>query len=227
MSWTEEEKELFIKLYPYYTTKYLLENYFPNKKRHNLANMAHRLGIKKEYKARRFDKEIMLQQLKELHDKLGRTPLYDELQDYGLPSFQSYYRYFGSYKDACVQAGIEPVDSLFGKSKHCMVADNIVCLSEKEYEITCFLLEHNIEFEKEKRYSEIFPDDCRCGQKRCDWYIDGDIVEYFGMPDKESYQKRIEDKRKICQDNHVTLVEIYEEDMDKLEDIFKKYYKNP
>lgn len=47
------------------------------------------------------------------------------------------------------------------------------------------------------------------------------------MPDKESYQKRIEDKRKICQENHVTLVEIYEEDMDKLEDIFKKYYKNP
>lgn len=47
MSWTENEKELFIKLYPYYTTRYLLQHYFPNKKRHNLANMAHRLGIKK------------------------------------------------------------------------------------------------------------------------------------------------------------------------------------
>lgn len=40
------------------------------KKRHNLANMAHRLGIKKQYKARRYDKDIMLLQLKELADKL-------------------------------------------------------------------------------------------------------------------------------------------------------------
>lgn len=167
MSWTEEEKELFIKLYPYYTTRYLLQHYFPDKKRHNLANMAHRLGIKKQYKARRYDKDIMLLQLKELADKLGRTPLYDELLENGLPSFQSYYRYFGSYKDACVQAGLQPIECLFGKSKHWMVADDIVCLSEKEYIITKFLLDHNIEFEKEKRYADIINDD-RCGQKRCD-----------------------------------------------------------
>ena len=37
----------------------------------------------------------------------------------------------------------------------------------------------------------------------------------------------IEDKRKICQDNHATLIEIYEEDIGDLESIFKKYYKNP
>ena len=225
MSWTENEKELFIKLYPYYTTRYLLQHYFPNKKRHNLANMAHRLGIKKQYKARRYDKDTMLLQLKELANKIGRTPLYDELSENGLPSFQSYYRYFGSYKDACVQAGLQPIECLFGKSKHCMIADDIVCLSEKEYIITNFLLKHNIPFEKEKKYSDIINDD-RCGQKRCDWYINGDIVEYFGMPDKQYYMKRIQEKRQICNDNNVTLVEIYENDINNLEEIFSKYYKD-
>lgn len=225
MSWTENEKELFIKLYPYYTTRYLLQHYFPNKKRHNLANMAHKLGIKKQYKARRYDKDIMLLQLKELADKLGRTPLYDELSENGLPSFQSYYRYFGSYKDACVQAGLQPTECLFGKSKHCMVANDIVCLSEKEYIITKFLLDHNIEFEKEKRYADIINDD-RCGQKRCDWYINGDIIEYFGMPEKQYYMQRIQEKRQICNDNNITLIEIYEDDINNLEDIFNKYYKD-
>lgn len=227
ISWTDEEKELFIKLYPHYTTKYLLEHYFPNKQRHNLANMAYKLGIKKDYKARRFDKEDMLRLLKELYNKLGRTPKYDELIEYGLPSFQSYYRYFGSYKNACAEAGIPPIENLFGKSKHCQIADGIVCLSEKEYQITTFLLEHNINFEKEKRYSEIFPNDNRCGQKRCDWYINGDIIEYFGMPEKESYYNRIEEKRSICHDNNVNLIEIYEEDINKLDIIFEKYYKTP
>lgn len=227
ISWTQEEKDLFVELYPKYTTKYLLEHYFPDKKRHNLANMAYKLGIKKDYKARRFDNDVLLQQLKDLYNILQRTPKYDELLQYGLPSFQTYYRYFGNYKNACVQAGIPPIENLFGKSKSCMVADNIVCLSEKEYVITTFLLEHNIIFEKEKRYSEIFPNDTRCGQKRCDWYINGDIVEYFGMPEKESYQERIQLKRQICKDNNTILLEIYEEDINNLDNIFNKYYKNP
>lgn len=56
-------------------------------------------------------------------------------------------------------------------------------MGKTEERLIIFLIDKLIK----KKYSEIFPDDCRCGQKRCDWYIDGDIVEYFGMLEKEAY----------------------------------------
>lgn len=46
------------------------------------------------------------------------------------------------------------------------------------------------------------------------------------MPEKSYYMQRIQEKRQICNDNNITLIEIYEDDINNLDEIFGKYYKN-
>ena len=46
------------------------------------------------------------------------------------------------------------------------------------------------------------------------------------MPEKQYYMQRIQEKRQICNDNNVLLIEIYENDINNLEEIFSKYYKD-
>lgn len=51
------------------------------------------------------------------------------------------------------------------------------------------------------------------------------FVEYFGLPEKDSYKKRMEEKKSICKDNRIILVCLYRGDMNKLSSIFEKFIK--
>lgn len=54
------------------------------------------------------DKEYMLDKLSELEEELGRTPAYDDLQDFPTaPSTRTYERNFGTFNEALKQAGME------------------------------------------------------------------------------------------------------------------------
>ena len=44
------------------------------------------------------------------------------------------------------------------------------------------------------------------------------------MPEKQYYMQRIQEKRQICNDNNVILIEIYENDINNLDEIFINYY---
>lgn len=50
----------------------------------------------------------LLESLRELADDLGRTPTQREVNEHGQYGSSTYYRHFGSYRDACREAGLSP-----------------------------------------------------------------------------------------------------------------------
>lgn len=58
--------------------------------------------------AKKIPREDLLDELRRLADELGRTPGRDDVQDHSPHSPTTYYRRFGSYREACEEAGLEP-----------------------------------------------------------------------------------------------------------------------
>lgn len=229
--WTEEETNLFMEMYPFYTNEYLLETVFKGRTRSALINMSTKTGVRKDYETLSHPaKKEALDNLKAFYIKNGYTPVCTDLVLLGLPSEASYRRYFGSYRKACLYLEIDVNISLFGKSIASISSNNDICLSKAELFVTEFLISKNIFYTKETKYSEITGDAIRCGLKRCDWYFPkfNVIVEYFGLPEKRSYRARMEEKRLICSDFSIDLVEVYRRDLKEstLLTIFEKYISN-
>jgi hypothetical protein len=55
-----------------------------------------------------YDRETLLEMLRELVAKLGRTPVCRELSQLGLPWAQTYANHFGSWTAALAELGLEP-----------------------------------------------------------------------------------------------------------------------
>lgn len=216
-AWTKKEISIFKKYYPHHTNKFLIEKYFPNRNNSQLINMSVKLGISKtkEKGMKWYDKETMLEMLKDLSAKLGRTPLYTELIENNLPSDATYRRYFGGYKKACEMIGLYQNRSHFGNPVQKIISKNgEQCLSHVELLITNFLIDNNISYEKEKRYSDL-SEDPKFNTKRMDWYIHSKnlVVEYFGMMGNKKYEKKVKDKLQLCKKNKLNLLPIYEKDL--------------
>ena len=227
--WTDKEIKEFILYYPVYTNEYLLENIFKNRTRVSLINMSVKLNIKKDFNSiKEANKPILLNKLEIFFKENGYTPVSTDLTLLGLPSEITYRRYFGSYRKACLLLGIDVNISIFGKAKAGISSKGDICLSKAEFLITEFFIKNNIEYMKDIKYKDILPKKKQlCGNKISDWYFPKEniIVEYFGMPEKESYKKRIEEKRKICNIAKIKLIELYRKDLKdkKLKEIFNKY----
>ena len=228
--WSEQELELLKQTYPHYTNKYLHEKYFQDKNPEAIRTMALKNGFhkSKEKSVKRYDKDQMIIQLRELSIKLGRTPLGKELSENGLASDKTYERYFGGYRTACEIAGIDTNSDLFGRSIHCRSKNGDLCFSKSEKTITDFFIDNNIAYKKEFPYQSLseFND---YGRKTTDWMIgDKVFVEYFGLPEKKEYASKINKKRTICRDCNIVLIELYRKDLKKLHIIFKDFInKNP
>jgi hypothetical protein len=68
------------------------------------------------------------------------------------------------------------------------------------------------------RFYKDFINDQECNTKTVDWVLNNDVfVEYFGMPDKSYYYKKMEVKRLICKRNNKRLIELFFEDLDCLD----------
>ncbi|NCI19873.1 hypothetical protein EJM73_09565 [Clostridium botulinum] len=220
--WSEDEMKLLERVYGKYTNKELSEKFFTNRNVESIRTMANKNNLKKDKKGvKKYNPDDMLEELQNLADKLGRTPKIPELRLYNLPSESSYRRYFGSYINACKLADLDINICLFGKKRKIPKSLNgDVCFSNAETIITDFFIKNNIKYIKEPYYKD-YMDDERCKTKRCDWIIDNNVfVEYFGLPDKSYYYKKMEIKRQICKDNNIKLIELFEKDLDKLNTIF-------
>jgi hypothetical protein len=223
--WSEDDLNLLKEVYPHYTNKYLSEHYFPNRKNIDINNMAFKLGINKnaEKGYKWYNEEEMILQLKELGEKLGRTPKYDELVINGLPSQKTYERRFDGYRNACELAGLETNSNMFGRSLHCKSKNNDLCFSKAEQTITNFFIDNSINYKKDIRYSD-FINDSRCGYKTIDWIVDDYLfIEYFGLPEKDYYYEKMEEKRSICRDCNIDFLELFRNDLNKLHIIFKDF----
>ena len=194
--------------------------------------MARKLNLLKEelpiQKQKQFTKEQLLEDIKNVYKKLGRTPLLIELRMYGLPSERTLLRYFPQgYKKLCKELGWKINFSNFGREVIYFSKNGDSCLSIGEMIITDFFIDNNIQYEKdEKQYKEIFGYE-EFGQKRIDWLIKkedkGFVVEYFGLIGFPQYEQKVLEKLNLCKKYNIPLIELYPKNIKDLPKIFKNF----
>lgn len=232
--WTNEEIELLKKVFPKYGNEELAEIFFENRSPKAIAGMARKLNLYKEdlppQKQKQFNKDELLEKIKEVKNKLGRTPLITELRLYGLPSERSLLRYFPQgYRELCKELGWKLNLSSFGRPVNYYSKNGDICLSMAEMIITDFFIDNNIDYIKdEAQYKIIFGYE-EFGQKRMDWLIKHNevayVVEYFGMLTNEDYKERMNSKLNLCKKYNIPLIELYPNNIKDLPQIFKNFIK--
>lgn len=224
--WNNEEIKLLKEKYPYYSNDYLSRNIFPHKKPADIRNYANQLGLKKDNlkKNKFYDKDEMLLQLIDLSKQLNRTPNIKDLKENNLPSETSYRRYFGSYRNACKLCDLDITTTIFGRRISLIDKNSNPCLSVGEIDISNFLIDNNIDFIKEFRYSKLY-NKADFGMRKCDWFLPNTktFVEYFGMVSNKVYAERMNIKIQLCIKHDVKLISIYDSDLKNLKNIFSKF----
>ncbi len=167
-------------------------------------------------KAHTISKEELINQIKLLSLKLGRTPTRRECKN-----SSSCQKYFGSWNNALIAARLTPHRSLnqrMYKRRQCFAKDGHICNSVSELIIDNWLYKNNIDHQKETPYPK--------GKFTADWSLSNNIfVEYFGLAhDSRRYDEEIKKKQQICKDSKITLFEIYSKDLfpkNRLEEVLK------
>jgi hypothetical protein len=223
-SWSEEELKTLKKEYPYYSNQYIHDNFLKNRDAKNINTMAHKLNLRKIKGAmQKFDKDGLLNDLKQLSLELGRTPLIEELFSHDIASSKTYERYFGGYRQACIGAGLDINISSYGNNVCYLSKNKDICFSKSELIITNFLIDSNINYKKEFSYKDVVAD-TRCTTKKMDWFLDDKIiVEFWGFPKEGSYKANMDQKRAICRDYNITLIEIFSKDIRNLSKVFRDF----
>ncbi len=173
-------------------------------------------SIKCWAKAHEISKKELLNHIKLLSFKLGRTPTRRECKHY-----TACYKYFGSWTNALIATGLIPHRSLnqrMYKRRQCFAKDGHICNSVSELIIDNWLYKNKINHQKETSYPK--------GKFTADWSLSKNtLVEYFGLArDSRRYDEEIKKKQQICNDSEITLIEIYSKDLfpkNKLEEILK------
>lgn len=216
--WSDEEIAILKENYPSMSANELL-NYLPKRSNNTIIDMANNLGLRKNedyYDKEHYEREKLLSDLIKFAEKLGRTPHQKEIsENKEMAGYVTYFRYFGSYNNACIKAGLKPNNQIFGRSLVTVDEDGTYYLSEKEKLITNFFKANDIKYIKSENllYSDFY-DDERFGMRRFDWLVeDNVIVEYFGMMDKDYYKERTEYKINLCKELNIPMVELYPEDL--------------
>lgn len=219
VKWSDEELNILHEKYPIMSANEL-EYHLPNRHKNTITDMANNLGLKKDkdyfYKNEKHRKQQLINDLQKFAKELDRTPFQEEITaNKEMAGMVTYHRYFDSYSNACIEAGLEPNHRLFGNKNIIVDKYGYTHLSKGENEITEFMINSNIKFEKNESllYRNIFNID-DFGNKRFDWLINENIaVEYFGMMDRPEYNERATLKIKMCDDNNICLIELYPEDL--------------
>lgn len=218
-SWTDDEINILKEVYPHYTNKKISKDFLKNRNPTSISTMAHKFDLVKsdEKKIKWYNKEDMINDLRNVSSLIGKAPYESELESYGLPSGKSFDRYFGTYGNACIIAGFTPNASIYGKSSAMVASDGTKCASKSEYIVCEYLIKNHITYIKEAYYRD-YTNDERCGRKRVDWVINNYFVEFFGLPEKVDYKKHMIEKEQICSDNNIKLISLFRNDLKKLDE---------
>lgn len=188
--------------YIYSTEAYL--NHFGTL--HNLQELC---GFDKTRPGIGATREELIEKLRWLGDVLGRRPLESDLKLYKrMPSSTVYYKEFGSFRKALNEAG-------FKKQKIFETKNGTKCRSTYELKLAQVLESYNISFENEVLYKDVIPNFKR--KYRFDFVIKLNnqkyYIELFGIEGNELYEKRKLEKIRICEENNIPLIQLYQIDI--------------
>jgi hypothetical protein len=113
---------------------------------------------------------------------------------------------FGSWLRALIESGTLDEDARrTTRGTRCLAKDGHVCLSLGEKTIDDFLYAHRVRHEREPAYPQ--------GKYRADFAVNGIFIEYLGLEGDAEYDKKTEDKRRICREHGVGLILIFPADL--------------
>ncbi len=143
----------------------------------------------------------------------SRVPLCEEFdKNPEFPNPDTYRTAFGSWNEGIKIAGFNPNSSSLGRV---MVAvDGHKCRSFGEKIINDWFTKNNILHEKEASYPN--------SRYKADWKINNVYIEYFGISSNQkseinqNYQKTFLRKRKLCTEQNLILIELYQKDLSNL-----------
>jgi hypothetical protein len=122
------------------------------------------------------------------------------------PSVRRVKALFGSWLQALIQAGVLDEDARrISRGIQCVAKDGHVCFSLGEKAIDDFLHAHDITHNREPSYPEF--------NYRADFAVGSILIEYFGLQGGPDYDKKIEEKQKICKNHNVGLISVYPGDL--------------
>ena len=229
--WTSEEEEILKKVFPYYSNEEISEVFLEGKSENAIKNMARKMNLYKAelppQKQKQFNKDELLEEIKKIYKRLGRTPLLTELRIYGLPSERTIARYFdGGYRKLCSELGWDWNYKVFGRDGLNKSINGDLCFSKAEKIITDFFITNNIPYsKKEESYKDVFKIE-EFKTRRMDWLIYEKIpVEYFGCMGNYAYADKANKKIELCKKYNLPLIDIYPETLENLKEIFKEYIK--
>lgn len=188
--------------YIYSTEAYL--NHFGTL--HNLQELC---GFDKTVPGKGVTKEELIEKLQWLGKILGRRPVESDLKLYKrMPSGNSYLNEFGSFKNALNKAGFE-------KQKTLKTKNGTKCNSTYELKLAQVLESYDISFQKEIYYKDVISNFKR--KYRFDFVININnrkyYIELFGIKRNELYEKRKQEKIRICAENNIPLIQLYQNDI--------------
>lgn len=145
-------------------------------------------------------KDEILSGIATFHKQFGRIPLKREFEHYSAARDR-----FGTWNSAIMAAGFDPNPVRFAH-RH-IANDGHQCDSFTEKIIDDWLFAKNISHQRRLVYpgSKLLTVDFVVGNK---W------IEFFGLAGElDEYDKLIKRKRKLCQKNRITLLELYPKDL--------------
>lgn len=173
---------------------------------HNLQKIC---GFNVTIPGKNISKEEMINCLKKLGEELGRRPIQSDLKLYDfVPSANTYINEFGSFKIALKEAGFK-YGKIF-KNKN-----GKLFRSSYELKLANVLDFYNIKYETEIMYKDVIQNFKKLYRFDFEIIINNNkyYIELFGINGNELYEKRKNEKIKICNDNNISLIQLYQNDI--------------
>lgn len=153
-----------------------------------------------------YSKNKLISIIQSFYSEYTRIPTYKEFEkDVKYPHPHNYKHHFGSWNQAIEIAGFESNKRLLG---YVVTAkDGHICHSFAELMIDDYLFEKGIDHVKEVKYPG--------SKKKADWLVGNTYIEYFGLDTERDnyisnkYRIKILEKRKLCKNQNLKLLEIY------------------
>ena len=111
-------------------------------------------------------------------------------------------KHFNSWLQALIESGVlEDGTRKTSRGTMCLAKDGHTCLSLAEKTLDDFLFNHGIPHTREPHYPG--------SNYRADFDVKGVFIEHFGLAGNESYDQKIEEKKKIAKDAGIRMIPIY------------------
>jgi len=142
-----------------------------------------------------------------------RTAVFRVLQR--KPSTERVKAVFGSWLQLLIEAGVLTEDvRRTSLGTQCVARDGHVCFSLGEKTIDDFLLAHQIVHNRDPGYPG--------SGYRADFAVNEVLIEYFGLQGDSDYDKKTEEKIKMCKSHNIELISIYPSDLANTSRLEKK-----